>query len=200
MFFIGTRTSGDLSLTTPLERCCNCGARGPIELVETPLQRTRYFLFFGTELTLNETFPYCRRCMGSAKRIRLGWLSKILSACLVTAAVFLVLVLAAPSLPAMLSANLFRSSVAIAVVLTLAYFYILEWGRTGSTYYQPVSLVDADVSGDSLSELKLKFYNPAYARIFTQANPELIAAGVLKVEVEGNNAMKSRYGSSSPLA
>ena len=188
MFFIASRTSGDLSLTTPLECCCNCGARKPIELVETPLQKTRYFFVFGTELTLNETFPYCERCAGSAKRIRLGWMSKFLSFFLVTAAIFLVLVLSADSLPSMLSANLFRSSVVISAGLTIAYFYFREWGRKGSTYYQPVSLVDADVSGDALRELRLRFYNPAYAKIFTKANPELISSGILKVEVHGTPA------------
>jgi hypothetical protein len=61
MFFAGLRTSAELSLTTPLDFCCNCGSGKRMDLVEMPLQKTRFFLFFGTELTLKETFPYCRR-------------------------------------------------------------------------------------------------------------------------------------------
>lgn len=182
MFFVGLRTSADLSLTTPLEFCCNCGMRRPVDLVETPLQRTRYFLFFGTELTLNETFPYCRSCKGSARRVRLGWSSKLLAACLVVSVVFLVLVLSAQSLPALVSNNLFHSSVVAGFALTLAYFYWREWGRTGSSYYQPVSLVDADISGGIVRRVRLRLHNRKYAGILAKANAELISSGMLRVE------------------
>jgi hypothetical protein len=188
MFFVGLRTRADLSLTTPLEICCNCAARRPIELVETPLQRTRYFLFFGTELTLNETFPYCQRCKSSAKRVRLGWASKLLSACLAISIVFLALVFAADSFPKAITENMFRSSVILGIILTLGYFYLREWGRKGSTYYQPVSLASVNMSNDTLNRLVLKFYNKKYAKVFAAANADIISSGMLKIEVAGENA------------
>lgn len=162
---------------------------GPIELVETPLQRTRYFLVFGTELTLNETFPYCKRCRGSARRVRLGALSKMLAGCVVIAALFLVLVLSANSLPTAVSANLFRSAVIGGILLTLVYFYLREWRSRDRTYYQPVSLVDAAMGGDELGKLTIRFYNKKYAKIFKKANSELISSGMLRVQVAGDNAM-----------
>jgi hypothetical protein len=183
--FVAVHSTFDVSLTTPMEHCCNCGKRKGIELVETPLRRTRFFFLAGTELTLKEHFPYCTGCAASAGRLRLGWGSKLLSFCLVTAAVFLVLVLAAASLPAVVGASLFTSSLVIAAVLTLAYFFVHEWGKAGSTYYQPVSLVSAKVDGDTLDRFRLRFYNPSYAARFLKVNTEMIESGVLEVEVHG---------------
>jgi hypothetical protein len=182
MLFISRHTSAELSLTTPPDFCCNCGAHGELEFVETPLKKVRYFLMFGTELTLTEFFPYCVKCRKTATRIRQGWMAKALTACLVTAVLFLVFVLTAGSLPRMLSENLFRSAVLVAILLTAAYFYAQEWGRTGRTYYQPVSLVDARIDGDRIDQFKLKFYNPGYGAVVKKANPELIRSGLLKVE------------------
>jgi hypothetical protein len=188
MLFAALNATVDLSLTTPLEHCCNCGKRKAIELFETPLRRTRYFFFAGTELTLNEFFPYCSACAGSAGRVRLGWGSKMLSFCLVTAIVFLVLVLGAASLPALIGANLFTSAVVLAAFMTAAYFYIHEWGKAGSTYYQPVSLVSADLHGEMLRHFKLRFYNRQYAEMFTNANAVLISAGMLEVDIDSAHA------------
>ena len=182
MFFVGRKTTAQLQLTTPLDCCSSCGATGEIELVETPLQKTRYFLFFGTELELQETFPFCKRCRRSAKRVRLGWFSKLLVACLAAAAIFLVLVLSAASWPRAVQANLFSSSLFLGLTLTVAYFYLREWRRSRRSYYQPVSLVDADIGESQLLRLHLRFANGAYARLFSKANAELIASQVLKVE------------------
>jgi len=184
MFFIGYKETVQLELTTPLDFCCNCGGREEIDLFETPLQKTRYFFFFGSELTLLETFPYCRRCKGSARRVRLGWLSKLLVACAVSPAVFIGLLpfleFYRDSLPRVIQTNPFASSVFIGVALTLCYFYLREWRKSRRSYYQPVSLVDTD-SG-RLHNLHLKFTNASYARLFSRANSELIVAGGLKVE------------------
>lgn len=181
MFFVGRKTTAELELITPLDFCCNCGAEGEMDLVETPLQKTRYFLFFGTELELLETFPYCKRCRRSAKRVRLGWMSKVLMACLAAAAIFLVLVLTAASLPGAIQKNLFASSLVFGVAVTVLYFYLREWRRSQRTYYQPVSLVDASLSDGMLQQLHLWFANAAYARLFSGANSELIATRALKV-------------------
>ena len=182
MFFVGSRTSANLAFTTPPEFCCNCGASKGLVFVDTPLQRTRYFLFFGTELTLTESFPYCRRCKGSAKRVQLSWLGKMLATCLVTSVVFLAMVFLAESLPKAISANLFRSSLILSIGLSLAYFYLQEWRRRDRSHYQPVSLVDAKLDSNSLSQITLRFFNQAYAQVFKKANAELFAAGIIKIE------------------
>ena len=70
MFFVARRIEAQLELTKPLDICCNCGRDVEIELVETLLQRTRFYLVFGTELNLREDFPYCRACRRSAGRVR----------------------------------------------------------------------------------------------------------------------------------
>ena len=185
--FVAVHAAFDISLTTPMEHCCNCGQRKAIELIETPLRRPRFFFLAGTELTLKEYFPYCKGCAGTAPRVRLAWGAKLLSMCLVTAAVFLLLVFGAGSLPALVDANLFTSSLLIAAVLTLAYFFVHEWGKAGSTYYQPVSLVSADVDsdGETLNSFRLRFYNAGYAARFLKVNGEIMASGVLQVEVHG---------------
>ena len=185
MVFVAVRTSADLSLTTPLDCCCNCGKRGPIELVRTPMRKTRYFFIFGTELTLNETFPYCRPCRRSARRVRFGLFSKMLATCLAVSVLFLVLVLVAPSLPDYVTENLFLSAVIGGSALSWAYFSSRGWGRKGSTYYQPVSLVSAESRGERLDRLRLRFYNKQYAKIFSNANAGLIARGILRVESTG---------------
>jgi hypothetical protein len=182
MFFVGRKTTAQLQLTTPLDRCCNCGKQGEIELVETPLQKTRYFLFFGTELELLETFPYCRRCRRSAKRIRLGWGSKFLVTCMTMAACFLVLVLVPHALPRAMQSNLFGSALVLGALLTAAYFYLTERRGSERTYHQPVSLVNAEVDDSRLHSLRLRFANADYARIFCKANADLINARVLSVE------------------
>ena len=84
MIFVARRIDARVELTKPLDFCCNCGRDADIDLVETPLQRTRFFLVFGTELTVREEFPYCRACRRSAGRVRPGTLSKLLMAALTT--------------------------------------------------------------------------------------------------------------------
>jgi hypothetical protein len=111
-------------------------------------------------------------------------MAKSLTACLVAAVVFFVFVFSAESLPEAVSTNLFRSSVLIAIPLTTAYFYLQEWGRKGRTYYQPVSLIDARIDDGQISQFRLRFYNQEYAAVVGKANPELVRAGVLKVETK----------------
>lgn len=182
MFFVGQKTTAQLQLTTPLTHCCNCGSNQSLSLVPTPLQKTRYFLFFGTELELSETFPYCPRCKGSARRVKLSLSGKLLVAAMLTAAGFLALVLTAPDLPPVVQHNLFASSALAGVGLAAGYFLLRERQGAGRSYYQPVSLVEAKLFGDRLQSLHLRFSNAQYAQIFSRANAELLSARMLKVE------------------
>lgn len=182
--FLGLHTSAELALTTPPQYCCNCGKKRPTDYVETPLKKVRYFLFFGTELTLNEAFPYCKTCKRSAARLRSGFMVQMLIACMVIAALFLGLIFIADSMPKIISDNMFYSSCILGAAITWAYFYLRKKRRSnGSTYYQPVELIDVDLHEEGLSHLHLRFYNKQYAKIFSVANAELIQAGILQLEV-----------------
>lgn len=182
MIFVAQQISAELSLTTPPVSCCNCGGGGPVSFVETPMKQVRYFFVFGTELTLTEYFPYCANCTGTAGRIRQGWLGKALVACLLTAALFLALVIAAESLPKLMSENLFRSAMVMGGLFAATWFYCLDWSRKGRTYYQPVSLVQVRADRNGMNCYRLKFYNKAYAALVVDANRDMIAHGILKVE------------------
>lgn len=182
MFFIGRKTTGELQLTTPLDYCCNCGTKGEIELVQTPLQQTRFFLFFGTELELIETFPYCKRCKASAKRVRLGWMSKLMVACAAAPAVLLGLIWSGSASSKFVQGHLFSVSALVGLALTAAYFQWRERKGGPRSYYQPVGLLGANLAGGSLRQIHLCFSNPDYARLFVLANAEQMAAQFIKVE------------------
>lgn len=180
MFFIARRIDASLGLTTPPDQCCNCGAAGELDYVETPMKQVLYLFVVGTELTITEHFPYCPRCRRTAARVRHGWAGKLLGACAVSAAVFLAFVIAAESLPPLLSSSLFTSAVVTGFLGTGLYFYWLDWSRKGRTHYQPVALAGA--STDGRGPYRLKFYNPRYAALVRDANPELVQSGVLRIE------------------
>jgi hypothetical protein len=174
----------ELGLTTPLENCCNCGSPDDLDLYETPMRRTRFMLFVGTQLTLLETFPYCGKCSGSAARVRKNWMAKLVAACMVCATLFLVLVLTAAELPKIVSENLFYASVILALLTTGAYFHLREKDGAERSYYQPISLgaVRQDFRSGTVHGVTLKLRNAAYARVLAKANAEMVRAGVLKVE------------------
>jgi hypothetical protein len=182
MIFVGSYTSAQLSLAAPPECCCNCGIRGQLEFVDTPMKQVRYFFVFGTELTLTQSFPYCAQCKRSAKRVRHGWMAKFLMWCLVTSVVFLILVFVPDLLPRVVRANIFSSAVILALLLTIGYYATRKPKRTGATYYQPVSLTDAGVSGGRIGHVRLAFHNTRYAAAMRQSNTELIDAGVFQIQ------------------
>ena len=181
MIFVARRIDARVELTKPLDFCCNCGRDADIDLVETPLQRTRFFLVFGTELTVREEFPYCRGCRRSAGRVRPGTLSKLLMAALTTSILVLVIVVSESVLPDSLRTSPFWWSVALAVVASFGYFAFRARGGTPRSYYQPVRLADARMRDGHLQRLRLEFANQAYGGLFARANADLVAAGALEV-------------------
>ena len=182
MLFIARRTSAELELTKPLEFCCNCGADGDVDLVETPMQLTRFFLVFGTELNLRDEFPYCRVCRPSAGRVRPGMVAKLLMSGLTTAVLFFVIVMAESVLPESMRASPFWWSLALGIVTTFAYFAFRARGGTSRSYYQPVRLVKARMRDGYVQQVRLEFANAAYSRLFEQANAERVAGGELQVQ------------------
>jgi hypothetical protein len=181
MIFVGSYTSATLSLAAPPECCCNCGAHGQLEFVETPMKEVRFFFVFGTELTLTQSFPYCAQCKRSAKRIRHGWMAKLLVFCLVTACVFLGVVCVPGLLPRAAGENMFSTSVILSLLLTIGYYASRKPKRPGATYYQPVSLAEAWVGGNRIAQFTLDFHNPRYAAAMSLSNAELIDAGIFKI-------------------
>lgn len=182
--FISHHVDINLEMTTPPDLCCNCGARHGLEFIETPMKRVRFFFFFGTELTLTEHFPYCPQCVKSAARIRSGWFGKALSACMVTGFVFLAFLYFADAFPQFLKSNLFSGAVVFSIVLTLLFYYLLDWGRKGRTWFQPVSLVKTESEGGHVSRFYLRFYNPEYAALFARSNQDLVNHGRIVVMTE----------------
>jgi hypothetical protein len=181
MLFVARRTTARLALAKPLDCCCNCGDDGDVALVETPLRQTRFFLVFGTELTLEEEFPYCPACRRSAARARPGALGKLLMAALATAVLFFVVVMAEAVLPRGMRESPFRFSLGLGVVATYTYFAFRTAQATPRRYYQPVRLVEAQLAGGGLQRVRLEFANAAYGRQFARANADRVAAGVLQV-------------------
>jgi len=182
MIFYGHRTSAQLDFIKPLDCCCNCGRDRDVDLVETPLQQTRFFLVFGTELTLTDVFPYCRECRRSATRVRPGMLARLLLSALSTAGLFFVLVMAESALPRTMRESPFWWSLALGVAGTFAYFALRARRGQSRSYYQPVRLVAARVRQSRIEQLQLEFANAAYCRLFARANAERVAAGVLAVQ------------------
>lgn len=195
-----------LDLTTPPTRCCNCGTKArssnPLEFVETPLRRTRYFLIVGSELTILETFPYCKPCQSSAARVRQGWFSKFLSASLLCAVLATAMVFVGPSikLPAMFYDNIFATSAATSALATFLYFQFREAQSAGRSYYQPVSLVDAeqDVVSGAIYSVTLRLCNWQYAQELAAANVEMMRAGGLRMVSAHANQAETRIGEEGP--
>jgi hypothetical protein len=182
MLFIARRTNAELELTKPLEFCCNCGHDGDVDLVATPMQLTRFFLVFGTELNLRDDFPYCRACRPSAGRVQPGFGAKLLLSGLTTAVLFFVIVMAESVLPDSMRASPFWWSLGLGIVATFAYFAMRGRRGTPRSYYQPVRLVKARMQDGYVQQLRLEFANAAYCRLFERANGERVASGELQVE------------------
>ena len=181
MLFVARRTTARLVLAKPPDCCCNCGDDGDVALVETPLQQTRFFLVFGTELILLEEFPYCAACRRSTARARPGVLGKLLMAALATAVLFFVLMMADAVLPRGMRESPFRWSLGLGVTATSTYFALRTAQATPRRYYQPVRVVEAQLAGGGLQRVGLEFANAAYGRLFARANADRVAAGELQV-------------------
>lgn len=175
-------TVSRLTFNVPVEACCNCGTSQGISVKETPLKKTRYMLLGGTELRFAIDLPYCKTCTVTAKRFPAGVAHKLL----VSFGVFWVLFFAAFVMPVDLSPFIVDHITAIAGVVALALtfgFYSLRKAVPPQTsYYQPVTLkaVKQEFSGTVVG-IALQCSHATFARNFSEANKESVAAGVLTV-------------------
>jgi hypothetical protein len=188
VIFVSVNRSAQLDFTTPLTACCNCGAKRGVELVETPLRRTRYMLFGGTELTIHETFPYCPACRRSAGRVRPGWLARLLTFALASVAVLTALAIRlsvdAQGFTPFVRSHVLATALLVAGAGCLAWFVSRDRRPGGRSWWQPVRLADADLSGDMIRRVTLGFTNRRYADEFAAANGERVRAGLLSVRVD----------------
>ena len=111
------------ALQIPDDMCCNCGCSNDVEIVPTPLRKTRFLLLGGTELTFTFGFPYCPDCVSTASKHAIGAFSKLLIAfglfwVLIFGVIFLPFDLASFLPGAMLPLAVFS----VALALTLGYF------------------------------------------------------------------------------
>jgi hypothetical protein len=180
--FVGSYTSARLALTTPPECCCNCGSLEQLEFVDTPMKRVRFFFVVGTELTLTQSFPYCRPCKRSATRLPHGWFARFLVFCLVTACVSVAAGALPRGMPSLIVDNLFKAVLVLSGLLTFGYYATRKPKRPGATYYQPVSLTDAWIGDRQVGQVELAFHNARYANVMRRANADLIDAGFLKIQ------------------
>jgi hypothetical protein len=188
MIFVSVQRSAQLDFTTPLKSCCNCGGIRNITLVETPLRRTRYMVFGGTELTIEETFPYCPACRRSATRVRPGLLARLLTWVLASVAVATVVMMRmsinVEAFVPVVRDHPICASMAIAAVGCLAWFVSRDRRPGGRSWWQPVRLVGIDLAGDTLRHVTLAFTNAQYAAIFAASNGERVRAGMLTVRAD----------------
>lgn len=178
---IQVKTDISLNLNAPQDCCCNCGQESTLTPLDTPIPRTKYFLFFGTETVFHQTLPYCKSCKGSAIRVRPSIYGKLLVFCLVVAFLFLVFVFTGESLPSFMQSRLFASSIVIGALITAGFFYWTTSRKSPRTYYQPVRLLNLDVSHGVIQHVELGFENARYAALLAKANPRLIETGALEV-------------------
>lgn len=168
-----------LSLRVPQFFCCNCGEAEEIRSIATPLSIKRV-LGLGAAFELDLPLPYCRRCAGSATRVRSGLLKKVPVALLLSVSIGLV-ALVTP-LRDVLGVFAFYLTGVLVFALVFA-SYALQTPRGSQTsYHQPVRLIEVkrEPSG-SVAALTLSFTHTRYARTFSSANAEVISRGALQV-------------------
>jgi hypothetical protein len=179
------KTSVTLNYNVPADYCCNCGRRTPdIDLIATPMVQVRSLLVYSEQLTITESFPYCKPCRRSARRTPFGWPGKVLLSLLNSTLLFCLFVAILPtSLPHAFRDELYPLSLILAVILTLTYFHWREKIINGRDHYQPVRLRQALIEGGRLNRLSLAFHNPRFAQDFANANPDAVRLRRLEISV-----------------
>lgn len=175
------KTDIPLDLIAPQDFCCNCGQNGALTPLDTPIPRTKYFLFLGTETVFHQTLPYCKSCKSSAIRVRPSIYGKLLVFCFAVALLFVIFVFTGEALPSFMQSRLFASSVVIGAFTTTGFFYWTTSRKSPRTYYQPVRLLSFDVSHGVIEHIELGFENARYAALLAKANPRLVETGALEI-------------------
>lgn len=179
------KTRITLNYNVPADYCCNCGRATPdIDLIATPMVQVRSVLVYSEQLTITESFPYCKPCRRSAHRPPYGWPGKVVLIVLNSILLFCLAIAVLPeSLPHAFRDALYPLSCILATILTLAWFHWREKITNGRDHYQPVRLREALIEGGRLNRLSLAFHNPRFARDFAAANPDAVRLRRLEISV-----------------
>jgi hypothetical protein len=178
------RTNPEATFVFPQSRCCNCGTTSGISTQGQDTRVTRYFMLAGTEITFELPLPVCRDCSESLERRVPTLFHKFLVVAVVTAAVFLILIMALSqnsSRVPFITDNLFVSSVVISVILVFSFYSRRRPNGKQTSFYQPVRISNLDrefVSG-SIRKIGFGFTNPVYLREFSQVNAQALRAGLV---------------------
>jgi hypothetical protein len=173
------------ALIFPAGFCCNCGDTNCVaEAQETRI--TRFFGLRGTGTTFNLSIPICAACRKTTRRRPAGFFHRLLVFGALVGGWFLVLVVLGSYVvwPPWIAGHRFAISVALGLLVTVAFYRLRRARPPKTSFYQPVRIKDADVQfADVMSGpgqvvfMKLAFTNPDYLNVFTQANREAIQAG-----------------------
>jgi cytochrome bd-type quinol oxidase subunit 1 len=138
----------------------------------------------GTEITFELPLPVCRDCSKSLERRVPTLFHKFLVVAVVTAAVFLVLIMALSQLTTralFITDHLFVSSVVISVILVFLFYFRRRPNGKQTSFYQPVriSKLDREFVSGAIRKIGFGFTNPVYLREFSQANTQALKAGLV---------------------
>jgi hypothetical protein len=93
----------------------------------------------------------------------------------------LTLIFTGEELPSFMQSRLFESCVVMGALLTTGFFYWTTSQKSPRTYYQPVRLLNLNVSHGVIQNIELGFENTQYAELLAQANSHLMEIGVLEL-------------------
>jgi cytochrome bd-type quinol oxidase subunit 1 len=138
----------------------------------------------GTEITFELPLPVCRDCSKSLERRVPTLFHKFLVVAVVTAAVFLVLIMALSQITSralFITDHLFFSSVVISVILVFLFYLRRRPNGRQTSFYQPVriSKLDREFVSGAIRKIGFGFTNPVYLREFSQANTQALKAGLV---------------------
>jgi hypothetical protein len=168
----------------PQLRCCNCGTTSGISTQHQDTKVTRYFMLAGTEITFELPLPVCRDCSATLERRVPTLFHKFLVVAVVTAAVFLALIMALSQYSSrvpFITDNLFVSSVVISLIGVLSFYSLRRPNGKQTSFYQPVRIrkLDREFVSGSIRKIGFGFTNPVYLREFSQANAQALRAGLV---------------------
>ena len=138
---VSSGVKSDVKFNIPADLCCNCGSTNGLSPVPTKLNKSRYMVLAGTEITVTINFPYCPDCVKTARRRPVGLASKLLMAVLLFVVALTVWSFSTASITQAVPAGMVLSALAVLSLGGVLGFYSLRKPKgKQSSYYQPVRL------------------------------------------------------------
>lgn len=181
------RFAPDIAFAFPEGLCSNCGTTQGVQVRAQETTVVRYFLFAGTQVTLNLPVPACDGCSASLGRKPSSPFSKLLAFGVFFMA-FSLAILIAVTVGEMTLPVLPEHPFLLGAILSAAFLaavYALKRPRPGqSSYYQPVRLLRlkrAFASG-VVEGMRLGFTSEAYRTAFARLNAPVLATKKVTAE------------------